>query len=140
MKITYQHHQGQNQVPVSVIMNKKNNHKKSRFFTFKNLTDFLGSKTITNLRFENATTDRSGIIFSLAKSVTLACPWKHYDVQFFYLCDMVSSDPSFKTQTIELDTEKDIELFAHFIWLMQFKSDKLNELLRCVSVMSGYPE
>ncbi|MGC6366588.1 MAG: hypothetical protein ACON35_01150 [Candidatus Marinamargulisbacteria bacterium] len=53
---------------------------------------------------------------------------------------MVSSDPSFKTQTIELDTEKDIELFAHFIWLMQFKSDKLNELLRCVSVMSGYPE
>ena len=85
----------------------------------------MGSKTITNLRFENATTDRSGIIFSLAKSVTLACPWKDYDVQFFYLCDMVSSDPSFQTQTIELDTEKDIELFAHFIWLMQ-----LNRSLR----------
>ena len=53
---------------------------------------------------------------------------------------MVNSDPSFQTQTIELDTEKDIELFAHFIWLMQFNAVALENLFKRVNIMQATPE
>lgn len=141
MKITYNNYrQGKMKDELSVIMNKKTRHLKRQAFTFTNLQGCSWSKTISNLWFDNATSDRSGIIFSLAKSVRLACPWKDYDVQFFYLCDMVNSDPSFQTQTIELDTEKDIELFAHFIWLMQFNAVALENLFKRVNIMQATPE
>ena len=141
MKITYQyryHYQkDENQyvrlVRQSVIMNEKTRHLKSQAFTFTNLQGCSWSKTISKLRFDKATTDRFNI-FSLARSVTLACPWKDYDVQFFYLCDMVNSDPSFQTQAIELDTAKDIELFNCFINLMQFTPIALARLLMRVNL------
>ena len=53
---------------------------------------------------------------------------------------MVNSDPSFQTQTIELDTEKDIELFAHFIWLMQFNAVALEGLLMRVTIKQVTPK
>ena len=147
MKIIYQHryqydHYGkkyEKQVPQSVTMDGQTRHEKSQAFTFTNLQGRFWSKTITKRRFDNATTDRFNI-FSLARSVKLACPWKDYDVQFFYLCDMVNSDPSFQTQTIQLDTEKDVELFNCFLDLMQFTPVALAKLLVRVSVMSEYPE